>query len=143
MGVIVSVVFSSIISSIDYAYDKDRSYINRYSEYAKRVFYLPEYAQELRISTIKNAIILLYHKTIARQFETIKKYDSKLFKVYSIGIVQFIVTGSTIMYLAWAILSGHLTIGDFSALLMSSQQFKYQLTSLFNIIPEIEKVQSI
>src|SRR5690606_13968092 len=77
LGVIVSVVFSSIISSIDYAYDKDRSYINRYSEYAKRVFYLPEYAQELRISTIKNAIILLYHKTIARQFETIKKYDSK------------------------------------------------------------------
>lgn len=140
LGVIVSVVFSSIISSIDYAYDKDRSYINRYSEYAKRVFYLPEYAQELRISTIKNAIILLYHKTIARQFETIKKYDSKLFKVYSIQeVVQFIVTGSTIMYLAWAILSGHLTIGDFSALLMSSQQFKYQLTSLFNIIPEIKK----
>lgn len=113
--------------------------IERERDYARRVFYLSDYAKEIRLSDIHQVIHNKFTDANHRLSHVWKKVGRKRF-AYRVGAE----TGSEIFatlgmysYLAYEVLeTGNITFGDSSALAQATMRFSNRLRQVLNIALE-------
>jgi ATP-binding cassette subfamily B protein len=111
----------------------------RAGEYAQRVFYLRDYAKELRLFEKAPALILkIYENSVLGLVGTIKKFGGALFGCRAAqGTAGHIAYASTMAVLSLRVFSGALGIADFVALSTSAQQLSGNLAMLLDVFPQM------
>lgn len=78
IGFIINIVTRFIITRLEYQYNLEKQRIGRKADYSKRVFYQPEYAKEIKLSGIEEALIEQYEEAIAEERKMALKYSLKI-----------------------------------------------------------------
>lgn len=137
-SVIISVLISGIQNNMSYKYDKEQTNNNREQDYISRIFYLSQYAKEIKLYDLYNFFIDKFRVSINKQDEVRKKYDKK-FSLFNLlqNIMQVFLVLGIIIYLGWRFVIGAIAIADFATLLNASQEFGNSIQQLFMFIPQI------
>lgn len=136
VSVAIRLFFNSKIVKKRYEIEKEAKPIERERDYSTRIFYLSDYAKEIRLSKI--------HETL---FERFRDASSRMQKVFSKGGKQLAFYGITsgilqeaflsfgmYSYLAYQILvTNQLTFGDFGALISATERFSNRMRQLVDI----------
>ena len=104
--------------------------IERERDYAKRVFYLSDYAKEIRMSKIHEVIYQRFVIANEKLCCIWDKYGKKRFAISAVANVAMDVFGILGMYayLAYGAMVTHtVSLGDFGALLQSAGRFSHRL----------------
>lgn len=110
--------------------------LERERDYAKRVFYLSDYAKEIRMSDIHEVIHDRFDRANRKLYALWKREGRKIFGAGAAGDLGVEAFGTLGMYsyLAYRVLgTGSLSFGDVAALSQSAGRFSLQLLSLLNI----------
>lgn len=137
ISVIISVLINGIQNTVSYQYDKEQTSNNREQDYISRLFYLSQYAKEIKLYDLYNYFIDKFRVSINKEDGVRKKYDKK-FVIFDIlqNMQVFLVLG-IIVYLGWRFMIGAIVIADFATLLNASQEFGNSIQQLFMVIPQI------
>jgi ATP-binding cassette subfamily B protein len=106
--------------------------------YSKKIFYEPQYAQELRLGKLGQLMNKKFASAMDRTLLVVKKYCGQfVFFDSAFSIVGFSLMSSVMVFASWQITKGNLSIGDFAALLNGAQQLLEKLFSLFGQFPRL------
>lgn len=125
--------------NIQHKYYEDKIPSQRECEYAKRVIYQREYAKEFRLfNEFSDVIMDNYNNAIDKLLKLIRKYGKKLSKYSRVqGALSAIFNSLIMSYLIYKVIIRSLSIGDFIALIGSSQQLASQLSQIINVFPQM------
>ncbi len=137
VSVILGFVVKSILNKIGYKHSVEANPIWRKLGYFRRVFYMPDYAKELRQGGIAEHLQTEYQETNKQIIACSKKYNKKYLALWilsdllvyllpSVGITSYLV----VRYITDATLS----LGSFSASISASQKLYYTLDDIGNYI---------
>lgn len=139
LNVLFSMIFSTKLSKIQYVLNKENIIFQRKTEYVKRIFYIRDYAKDLRLSQVPIMIKKMFNEAIESIICNIKEYGLKILVwdvILKIFSFVFSVLG-IILYLTIRAYSGSITLGSFPALYNATTNLNTQLQSLFKIIPSM------
>ncbi len=136
--VIISFLFNMRYIKAQHEYMEASVPINREMGYVGRIFYLEDYAKELRFSQIPHVLKQTFEDAVKRSIGLIRTYGVK-FAAYGLCRSASTVLGSMgiMVYLAWQVFRGSSSIGDFTALVSSSQQLSSQMLAFLGTFPQI------
>ena len=78
IGFVVNIITRFIITKLEYEYSLEKQRIGRKADYSKRVFYQPEYAKEIKLTGIENALMEQYDEAIAEERKMALGYSLKI-----------------------------------------------------------------
>ena len=78
VGFIVNIITRFIITKLEYEYNLEKQRIGRKADYSKRVFYQPEYAKEIKLTGIEEALMEQYDEAIAEERKMALGYSLKI-----------------------------------------------------------------
>ena len=78
IGFVVNIVTRFIITKLEYEYNLEKQRIGRKADYSKRVFYQPEYAKEIKLTGIEEALMEQYDEAIAEERRMALGYSLKI-----------------------------------------------------------------
>ena len=139
---VLNVALGSYISRLDYEYEKKVNIIQRRKDYFRRVFYLKDYAKELKLYSIGRVLLKNFRNSVDRQMDTYKKYS---FRFMWTGTLNDSLTSVfdymlLCLYMAYqAIVKKAYTAGTCAAMLNAVGNMSYALERLFGLIPKIRK----
>lgn len=110
-------------------------------DYVGRVFYLPEYAKEIRMSHIKRVLHKYFDSSVEENKDIIKKYSTPLafLNFANYGFFRtFLMRGVYLIILVYKLaVTRSITFGSFLALFNGSWEFKNNLESIINTVPKM------
>ena len=116
--------------------------ITRKAEYIQRVFYMPDYAKELRLNPIAADRLQQDHDNVYDEIQRVeKKYASRLFilnwlKEYVFS--EFILNALYMLYLVYsALVLGRISIGSVAVLFNSAWILRYTMNHISGTITDI------
>ena len=121
---------------IRYEANMEAKPLERERDYAKRVFYLSDYAKEIRMSRVHEVIHEKFVSANDKLYGIWDRFGKKSFRVSAIATVGMEIFGSLGMYayLAYGAMVTHsITIGDFGALSQSASRFSYRLRQVLQV----------
>ncbi|MGD9567170.1 MAG: ABC transporter ATP-binding protein [Sedimentibacter sp.] len=138
-NVIVTFYINTKTIDIQHKYYMDKIPYQRESEYVKRLFYLKEYAKELRLfCEFPNVILNNFNKAFDKLISLTCIYGKKLSKYYQVQeILNVLFNAAIMLYLAYKVMNKDLNIGDFIALFSSSQQLAQQISQTLTSFSQI------
>lgn len=136
-GVSISLIFNFVNGKKVYEHKNEKSIIDRRLSYINRVFYLQQYAKDLRTSEIKDVLICDFNNNTDANIRLEKKYSLKyaILNISSDGILS-ISDMFMWLYIAYQIYIGVLKPGDFMALSNAVWQLTHQIKKVFKIFPK-------
>lgn len=151
LSVVITAFIYNFIIKINFNKDVESNYYIRKRDYFKRVFYLKDYAKEIRISGISSLLLNKFKQNEINLVEVIYKYGEKLQKINFInGItISILLDIGLIVLLCFELfVSKKIGLGDFIASTYAIWSLFYSLNSLisgWNRFPEhslrIEKMK--
>ena len=140
--IILNLLFGFIKNKIAIVNDREMNILSRRTDYVKRIFYNKKYAQELKIYPIKTLFTKDYSLNMSKMKVIIDKYGWKT-AIYSI-LQQFVnnlfLNFMQSMYVFYQIVvKKAFQVGEYVALVNISNILTSRLTSIFNILPEIQQ----
>lgn len=78
IGFIINIVTRFKITKLEYEYNLEKQRIGRKADYSKRVFYQPEYAKEIKLTGIEEALMEQYDEAIAEERKMALKYSLRI-----------------------------------------------------------------
>lgn len=139
--IIVSTLCGIRQSRITVAKREESVLYERKSEYSKRVFYLQQYAKELRIyPSMNNKLMDEFKESVDSRTKIISKYAPKLIFINFISNNFQVLFGVLLMsfYISWRIIvQGSLSAGLFVAMFTAVNNFMYSVGAIFNSVPQI------
>lgn len=137
----ISLIASNIMSKIRYDLDKEKIPMERKRDYIKRVFYLRPYAKELRLFPIPDLLNSQFHSVVGEIIHTVKKYSKKLSIWDGVVFIFNLVIGTigSLLYLAFRVFNGFISLGDFTALLSGTSSLNNSLKGIISIIPSMNQ----
>lgn len=114
---------------------------NRKKEYARRIFYLPQYAKEIKMTSISRAVQNTYDEGVKENIQQYKEIGKKitLFHFIELCIGDVFMIMLPVAYVAIRVLTGSsLMIGDFIGIAQSITYFSWDLEWFFDMILEIK-----
>ena len=121
---------------IRYEANMEAKPLERERDYAKRVFYLSDYAKEIRMSRVHEVIHEKFVAANEKLYNIWDKFGRKSFRVSAIATVCMELFGSLGMYayLAYGAMVTHsITLGDFGALSQSAGRFSSRLRQVLQV----------
>ncbi|MCR5148503.1 MAG: ABC transporter ATP-binding protein/permease [Eubacterium sp.] len=138
--IIINIFLNSVRNKILYKRDMEITRPEREAEYAKRIFYEPQYAQEIRLGKLGKLMNRKFMLAMDKTLDVIKKYCGKfVFFDSAFGIMGFCFMSVIMVFAAWQITIGNLSIGSFAALLNGAQQLLEKMFALFGQVPKISQ----
>lgn len=140
LGVSINLILSPIMNKLGYQAYLERTPKEREHNYIKRIFYLYEYAKELKILPFSKLLLKKFNDRSTDLINITKKYSFKiiltgiitgLFNIFSFAIILF--------YLAFIALKRTITFGDVGSLYNASQELKDKISELLSIIPKFDE----
>lgn len=137
--VITNIIFLLINTKLQRQYYKDKLKPSREAGYAQRVFYLYNYAKELRMYPELARLILEYfNNAIQKVICIVNNYAKKItYRSCCQNIVSNIINIFATLYLAYKVFYKILKVSDYYALLASIGQLTSKITSLAQILPQL------
>lgn len=138
-----SYVCNLIINKVQFQFIEEMKPRQRRRDYINRVFYLKDYAEELRLYNLKKKLFS-DHKAVNKSIiQTINAYSSKLTKLGFISdfmLNTFIFNGLYILYLLYKTMVVQvLSYGTMVALFHSVTQFKGAISGFASAIPRFQE----
>src|SRR5574344_113813 len=106
-------------SKLEYKYHVDKAECQRVFDYIRRIFYMPQYKNDIHYFNLTSVFLNKYHDNTQKLCTAIKNHTPKIIflkssaTVLSVGIT----IGFASLFVVWQILNGELKVGDFSAAL--------------------------
>ena len=134
IGFIINIVTRFIITKLEYQYDLEKQRIGRKADYSKRVFYQPEYAKEIKLAGIEEALMEQYEEAIAEERRMALKYSLRLLPptlinwICTYTVCQFFAVP---VYLAYLAIEKHtIQLGEVASLKNATNDMKSQLDEM-------------
>ncbi len=136
----VQLICSMRQNKVNYEAHLERVREGRYVDYVHRIFYLKEHASDVRTTGLSGLLLRMQGEAYVRVKESHRRYAPRQMVLgYLPGIVSYLVTCFTILYVILRIRSGMLSVGAFAAILNASGQIPHYLTNLFLGIPQFQE----
>lgn len=104
--------------------------------YIKRVLYLHEFAQDIKLFDIVRTGAKYYDNAISEIVKTVKQYGKKVALINtSVSLLSVIGSSGLMLFLLYKVLAGIYSIANFTALTSSSKQLESTLNGLLQTIP--------
>ncbi len=144
VGFIINIITRFIITKLEYQYNVEKQKIGRKADYSKRVFYQPEYAKEIKLTGIEEALIAQYEEAIAEERKMALKYSLKIIpptlinwiSVYT--LCQFYAVPVYLAYLA--IEKKSIQLGDVASLKNATNNIKNRLDQMNYALVDFQTV---
>ena len=103
---IISLIFGKRFNKIKYDYNMEMQEKSRRRDYVRRVFYLSDYAKEMRLTNINKVMFAKFYGSIKDLKSSIKKYGPK------IGMLDylFVATNDIVVYLGAILYASYKTL---------------------------------
>lgn len=144
VGFVINIITRFIITKLEYQYEIEKAKIGRKADYSKRVFYQPEYAKEIKLSGIEEALIEQYDEAIAQERKMALKYSLKIIPptlinwICTYTICQFFAVP---VYLAYqAIVKGTVQLGEVASLTNATNMIKSRLDNMNYNLVNLQKI---
>lgn len=139
---IINVLLGNYISRLEYLYETEINIVQRRKNYFRRVFYLKEYAKELKMYRISRLLRERFCKNVDEQTTIYKRFGLKFMflNTFNDNLTSIFDYTLLCLYMAYrAIVQGAYTAGTCAAMLNAVGNMSYALEQLFKIIPKIKK----
>ena len=112
--------------------------VDRKIAYIHRLFYLPQYAKDIRRTNLPNLLQQKYNDAISEKQDLIKKHWPKIIAVAISGswLYNVVNVGGAYLYLAINAINKIISIGDVASLSYAINQLSNNLLQVSNIIPQ-------
>lgn len=138
----VSLIFGRRLNKINYDYQMEMKEGSRQRDYSRRVFYLQDYAKELRMTNINKVVFVRFYEAIKGLKRTVKKYGFKiaLFDYVLQATNDIVVYLGVIVYAAWkTVIRKTMLLGDCVVIVNSINSVSSSLRGLVNLYLSIQK----
>ena len=112
---------------------------NRKLEYIRRLFYLPQYIEEIKTNNYKKLFFTKLENSTEDYTIQIKKYQSKIafFDVINNWQTFVINFGIASIFIGEQVISGAIGVASFTSLIYASTTLSSSLSNIFSIIPQM------
>lgn len=144
IGFIINIVTRFIITKLEYQYIVEKQRIGRKADYSKRVFYQPEYAKEIKLTGIEEALMEQYDEAIEEERKMALKYSLKILPptlinwICTFTVCQFFGVPVYLAYLALEKKS--IRLGDVASLKNATNSIKNHLDGLNFALVDFQQV---
>lgn len=144
IGFIINIVTRFIITKLEYQYNLEKQRIGRKADYSKRVFYQPEYAKEIKLTGIEEALIEQYDEAISEERKMALKYSLKILPptlinwICTFTLCQFYAVPVYLAYLA--IEKKTIGLGDVASLKNATNNIKSLLDQMNYALVDFQTV---
>lgn len=144
IGFIINIVTRFIITKLEYKYNLEKQRIGRKADYSKRVFYQPEYAKEIKLTGIEEALMEQYDEAIAEERKMALKYSLKILPptlinwICTFTLCQFFAVPVYLAYLA--IEKKSIQLGDVASLKNATNGIKGHLDGMNYALVDFQQV---
>lgn len=134
VGFIINIITRFMITRLEYQYSIEKAKIGRKADYSRRVFYQPEFAKEIKLTGIEDALMEQYDEAIAQERKMAIKYSLKILPptlinwICTFTICQFYAVPVYLAYLA--IEKQSIGLGDVASLKNASNNIKSHLDGM-------------
>lgn len=143
VSLLVMMASYSISGRLGFARDQELKPIERKRSYFNRVFYLSDYAKELRLNPLADRLREEFDTTNSQVYPVIKKYGRKqLWVSFAGGYLSNDILVNTVYlgYLVYrTVVKKALSYGSAMALFQASSSLKYALMNLAMLFPRFEQ----
>ncbi|MGN0651344.1 MAG: ABC transporter ATP-binding protein [Oscillospiraceae bacterium] len=143
-GFIINIITRFIITKLEYQYSVEKAKIGRKADYSKRVFYQPEYAKEIKLTGIEDALMEQYDEAIREERKMALKYSLKILPptlinwICTFTVCQFFAVPVYLAYLA--IEKQSIALGDVASLKNASNDIKSRLDGMNYALVDFQTV---
>ncbi|MBP0963985.1 MAG: ABC transporter ATP-binding protein [Oscillospiraceae bacterium] len=143
-GFIINIITRFIITKLEYQYSIEKAKIGRKADYSKRVFYQPEYAKEIKLTGIEDALMEQYDEAIREERKMALKYSLKILPptlinwICTFTVCQFYAVPVYLAYLA--IEKQSIALGDVASLKNASNNIKSRLDGMNYALVDFQTV---
>ncbi len=143
-GFIINIITRFIITRLEYEYNLEKQRIGRKADYSKRVFYQPEFAKEIKLTGIEEALMEQYDEAIAEERKMALKYSLKILPPTLINwicvftLCQFYAVPVYLAYLA--IEKRSIKLGNVASLKNASNSIKSRLDEMNYALVDFQTV---
>ncbi len=144
IGFVINIITRFIITRLEYEYNLEKQRIGRKADYSKRVFYQPEYAKEIKLTGIEEALMEQYDEAIAEERKMALKYSLKILPPTLINwicvftLCQFYAVPVYLAYLA--IEKKTIQLGDVASLKNATNNIKSRLDTMNYALVDFQTV---
>lgn len=144
VGFIINIITRFIITKLEYQYNLEKQRIGRKADYSKRVFYQPEYAKEIKLAGIEEALMEQYDEAIAEERKMALKYSLKILPptlinwICTFTVCQFFAVPVYLAYLA--IEKKVIGLGDVASLKNATNEIKNLLDQMNYALVDFQTV---
>lgn len=144
VGFIINIITRFIITKLEYQYNLEKQRIGRKADYSKRVFYQPEYAKEIKLTGIEEALMEQYDEAIAEERKMALKYSLKIIPptlinwICTFTLCQFFAVPVYLAYLA--IEKKSIQLGDVASLKNATNDIKSRLDGMNYALVDFQQV---
>ena len=133
---IINLLFGKKLNILQYKYNMELQEKSRRRDYTRRVFYLTDYAKELRMTNVQNVMLREFGASISELKNIIKKHSFK------IGVLDYILISSqdiivflgTILFVAYrTMISKTMLFGDCVVIITTINYISWALRDISNI----------
>jgi len=144
IGFVINILTRFRITKLEYEYNLEKQRIGRKADYSKRVFYQPEYAKEIKLTGIEEALMEQYDEAIAEERKMALKYSLKILPPTLINwicvftLCQFYAVPVYLAYLA--IEKKSIQLGEVASLKNATNLIKSQLDQMNYALVDFQNV---
>lgn len=143
-GICVYILFFFSKKQAKYRYQTNRATtkFSRIADYAKRIYYQPEYAKEMRTTALGDIMRDRYTQACEQQRSTVRQRSHFLgfLIITDEGLRIIILQIVTMIYLVMRIQSGQLEVSSFVALFLATMQLSYEFFSFVNCLNDFYRL---
>ncbi len=114
---VLSIVINQISNKLHFEQQKEIKPLDRVRDYLNRIFHLPEYAKEIRISRVEEVLMQTMDENTERTVDVTVKYGKKFFFLHGLcsTLLNQGVYYGILLFMFSKLLSGEVLIGAFAA----------------------------
>lgn len=126
---------------VQYAQQMEYRPYARHESYYRRVFFLSDYAKELRCSRAHELLLRGYDETVEIYLKADKRYAMTYFFYFGLlsRFVTFLVTFGITVYMTVRLAAGEVPTGSFAAMIGIAWSVRWQLNDLVNRLTNLSK----
>lgn len=129
---------NTILSKIAYLLNINVTPSKRGMSYVQRIYYLREYATELRLTRVADCLKNMYQALNNNALSLLKKSGQKKTRLYFLqAFIQIVYTSGIMIYLSIRLFTKVIGAGDFAALINGANQLSTSLKGLFQVGPQL------
>lgn len=140
-GAVFTTVIWQIGNRVNYRDEKEYRPLERKRQYIERIFYLQDYAKEIRTSHVTDQMMDAMDRNTEDIFRCGRKYGMKYFLLYGLGdtLVGQLVYFGVLFYMFSRLLDGGVLIGAFAASVNVVWRVRWMMGNFVEIITKFPK----